>query len=385
MHAAGGGYDGLRMRTLGCIGIFSLMALSLRAGWDPRLAADYLDARQQEWFRWPPAKATGGTCLSCHTGATYLLARPALRRVLDESLPASYETRLLAGLRARVGLLEAGEVSPAFTAGPRASQCLGVEAVFAALFLVLADSGGATLEADARAALDRLWSLQIGEGSQKGAWLWFNLGLDPFEMPPSQFFGAAVAALAAGSAPVQYRKQSQVQERIAELNAYLARERGSQPLHNRLMLLWASTRLPEALPEEARRSTIDEIWRKQEADGGWTVASLGPWNAHPGAPVSKGSSSYATGLVAAVLEAVEIAPADLRLARALAWLESHQDRQAGYWDAQSMNKHYPPGSMQSQFMRDAATAFAALALSKAWERKPEALWVRQTGISFSPR
>ena len=43
-------------------------------------AAQYLDARQQAWFEWKPAIASGrGPCLSCHTGMTYLLARPALR------------------------------------------------------------------------------------------------------------------------------------------------------------------------------------------------------------------------------------------------------------------------------------------------------------------
>jgi hypothetical protein len=177
-----------------------------------------------------------------------------------------------------------------------------------------------------------------------------------------------VAALAAGNAPAEYRKQPKVQQRIAELNAYFARERESQPLHNRLMLLWASTKLPDALPEAARRSTIEEIWRKQEADGGWMIDSLGPWKEHPGAPVSKASNSYATGLIASVLEAVDVNPADPRLARALAWLESHQDRRGGYWEAGSMNKQYEPGSMQAQFMRDAATAFAALALSEAWGR-----------------
>ena len=356
------------MRIFTFLGIFPLMALSLCGGWDARLAASYLDARQQEWLRWPPAKATGGTCLSCHTGATYLLARPALRRVLGESRPTSYETGLLEGLRARAGLLEAKEVFPAFAAEPLASQCLGVEAVFAALFLSLADTGGATLDADAQKGFDRLWSLQLRQGSARGAWPWFNLDLDPYEMPNSLFYGAAVAALAAGNAPAEYRKQPKVQQRIAELNAYFARERESQPLHNRLMLLWASTKLPDALPEAARRSTIEEIWRKQEADGGWTIDSLGPWKEHPGAPVSKASNSYATGLIASVLEAVDVNPADPRLARALAWLESHQDRRGGYWEAGSMNKQYEPGSMQAQFMRDAATAFAALALSGAWGR-----------------
>jgi len=32
-----------------------------------------------------------------------------------------------------------------------------------------------------------------------------------------------------------------------------------------------------------------------------------------------------------------------------------------------MNKHFTPGSMQDQFMRDAATGFAALALAEAGE------------------
>jgi hypothetical protein len=53
------------------------------------------------------------------------------------------------------------------------------------------------------------------------------------------------------------------------------------------------------------------------------------------------------------------------MARALAWLKSHQDRQTGAWKADSLNKRYPADSMQSLFMQDAATAFASLALIEA--------------------
>jgi hypothetical protein len=70
--------------------------------WNKRLAADYLDGRQQTWFAWKPAAAKGGPCMSCHTGLTYLLARPALRKALKEPAPTEYETGLLAGLRARL-------------------------------------------------------------------------------------------------------------------------------------------------------------------------------------------------------------------------------------------------------------------------------------------
>ena len=81
-----------------------LTALPGVAGdWSPELAARYLDSRQKEWFAWPNAKRPGGPCISCHTGATYLLARPALRRVLGEAEPTTYEIGLVDGLRARVG------------------------------------------------------------------------------------------------------------------------------------------------------------------------------------------------------------------------------------------------------------------------------------------
>ena len=54
------------------------------ADWNPRLAAQYLDSRQKEWFAWPRANAGAKPCVSCHTGVTYLLARPALREALGE-------------------------------------------------------------------------------------------------------------------------------------------------------------------------------------------------------------------------------------------------------------------------------------------------------------
>src|SRR5215831_15106382 len=117
------------------------------ADWNPRLAASYLDSRQQAWAEWPKAKAKGGTCVSCHTGAIYLMARPALARVLGEKERTRYEAGLLDSLRARLDLVEA-------TPGR------GVESIFAALFLSL-ESGGPTLSPDARKAFDRLWALQI--------------------------------------------------------------------------------------------------------------------------------------------------------------------------------------------------------------------------------
>src|SRR5215469_8296533 len=55
--------------------------------WNPRLAADYLDAREEAWYKWQIAGINGGPCISCHTPVPYLLARPALRRILGEPQP----------------------------------------------------------------------------------------------------------------------------------------------------------------------------------------------------------------------------------------------------------------------------------------------------------
>ena len=77
-------------------------------------------------------------------------------------------------------------------------------------------------------------------------------------------------------------------------------------------------------------------------------------------------SAEAIGEMARALEQAGVAPSDPALARALAWLRTHQDPQ-GYWDATSMNHKYESGSMMELFMRDAATGFAALALLNAGE------------------
>jgi len=301
-----------------------------------------------------------GPCVSCHTGVTYLLARPALRRALGESQPTAYETGLLNGMRARVA-----KKDPKALAKEPVSQKLGVEAILSALFLAIEDTGRPTMSPEASQAFEQLWSSQVREGKAKGAWPWFSYDLDPWETPESVFYGAALAALAAGSAPGEYRDRPEIRERVNGLNEYLKREQQTQPLHNRLTLLWASSKLPSALPESLRRPIIDEILGKQQADGGWTIESLGPWEPHPQAPLSVGSNSYATGFVAFVLQQAGVARSHPGLRGALRWLASHQDRQSGCWPADSMNKRYEIDAMPVRFMQDAATAFATLGLLEA--------------------
>lgn len=309
-----------------------LLALSLCGDWSPRLAANYLDGREKDWFAWKTAQTAGGPCVSCHTGVTYLLVRPELRRKLGESQPTSYETGLL-------NTLHSTGFGPGFAKEPMASQAAGVQTIHAALFL---------------GDLDSLWSRQITEGKDKGAWKWFHLDLDPWEMPDSTYYGATLAALALRNASADQRAAHE--KEVAMLTDYLKREYASQPLHNRLMLLWAG---PKMVPD--RKALLSDIWKLQQPDGGWAIGSLGPWKR---APRSSGSDAYATGFVAHVL-LKDHQPIDKRVQRALEWLKSHQDREQGFWAATSMNREYPPDSMMAKFMQDAATGFAALALLEA--------------------
>ena len=328
------------MRTRHFLVALALSAPAFAASWSPQRAADYLDGRQKEWFAWPRAASADGPCVSCHTGLPYLLARPALRRVLGEKQPTQYETGLLNRLRVKAGAEPPGALQ-------------GVETVFAALFLAGQDGDAPST----RAAFRQLWALQRQDAPLHGAALWYSAGLDPWETPAASYYGSALAALALSAAPSAIRTAPEAQEHIHALQDFLRGDSKDRPWHNRLALLWASTKLPELLGAPARRALIDEILQKQQPDGGWTIESLGPWAAHPDAPASAGSNAYASAFTVYVLQ-----QAGVSSPRALEWLQAHQDPETGAWPAVSMNKHYPAGSMEEKFLQDAATAFAALAL-----------------------
>src|SRR6201987_5758443 len=71
-------------------------------GW-ARAAAQYLDDREAWWQGWDHANRDHGTkCVSCHTQATYALARPALHSLLGESNPSPGEKAMLADVEKRV-------------------------------------------------------------------------------------------------------------------------------------------------------------------------------------------------------------------------------------------------------------------------------------------
>jgi hypothetical protein len=329
------------------VAILVATASTLSADWSPELAARYLDGRQKEWFSWKPAMSADGPCVSCHTGMTYLMARPALRRRLKEAQPTMYEVGLLDRLRKKVDATPSGPLH-------------NVEMIFSAMFFSR-DEATQTMSAHTQKAFDQMWAAQSTEGETKGGWRWYAVNLDPWENSESHFYGSSLAAIALTQTPAEYRSALKVREKAAALNAYLMDSASSRRLHDRLALLLARSFIPDSL----RQSIVADALAKQQADGGWTIESLGPWMAHPDAPPSSGVNAYTTAFTTFALLRAGVAPSDARLSKALTWLQSHQDPSTGAWAAMSMNKRYPEGSMESRFMQDAATAFATLALVEA--------------------
>lgn len=366
------------------IRLAALLALAVApafcADWNARLAAQYLDSREKEWDAWPTALHSGVACVSCHTGLPYLLSRPALRQALNEKTgPTLYEGVLVASMRATVIRTDANDLFGGLK-GLIVDQVYGAQVVLASLVLAMDDAPRGKLSAEGEKAFARLWSTQLKSGPDKGNWLWSDFDLDPWETKDAAFYGGALGALATGLAPANYQARPVIQENLAALRAYLRAGQSTQPLHNRLFLLWASSKLLDLLRDADKQAILDELWSKQQADGGWTLQSLGQWKTRDKAPAAVGSNSYATALVAFTVEQAGVRPSQAGLSKALGWLRTHQDPQGGYWAADSMNHKHDPGTVPEKFMSDAATGYATAALLAAGDEG-----VQQTASNSKPR
>jgi squalene-hopene/tetraprenyl-beta-curcumene cyclase len=350
--------------------------------WNPRLAEQYMDSRQKEWVAWPMAMHSGVACVSCHTGLTYLLARPALRQALGEKTgPTLYEDVLDASMRATVIRTDANDLFAGLK-GPIVGQVYGAQVVLASLVLAMDDAPRGKLSPEGEKAFDRMWSLQLKSDPDKGAWPWSDFDLDPWETKDAAFYGAALAALATGLAPADYQARPEIQENIAALRAYLREGQKTTPLHNRVFLLWASSKVRGLLPDAGQQAILSELWSKQQPDGGWSIQSLGQWKKRDAAePVAVGSNAYATALIAFAALQAGVQPSQPNLSKALAWLKTHQDPQGGFWTAESMNhKHSTHGVMAEKFMSDAATGYATAALLAAGDEG-----IQRTASNSKPR
>jgi squalene-hopene/tetraprenyl-beta-curcumene cyclase len=357
----------------GAAGAF-LGPLEIKAAklWDEKAAAAYLDERAVWWMGWPKAARDHETfCVSCHTAVPYAMSRPALGRALGERGPSLNERRLLENVSKRVRLWK--EVAPFYTDADRGAyktvESRGTESVLNALILASNDASKdvptGRLSDDTRTAFRNMWAEQQTSGDRKGAWLWLRFQNEPWEADDSDFYGAAIAAVAVGTAPEDYRARPEIQNNLKMLREYLNRQYEAQTLSNRVVLLWASAKLPGLIEPERQKAILSEVLGKQQADGGWSLSSLsGAWTRNDGTPQEAKSDGYATGLIALALEQARIPPENAQLKQGLAWLAGHQNKTDGFWPAYSLNKneghHISPDT--ARFMNDAATAYAVLAL-----------------------
>ena len=346
--------------------------------WDQKAAAAYLDQRASWWMAWPRASRDHETfCISCHTAVPYAMSRPTLRSALGEQGPSANERKLLDNVAKRVRLWK--EVAPFYSDADRGVyktvESRGTESVLNALILSSNDANNGTqsprLSDDTRTAFANMWAEQQTAGDQKGAWQWLRFKNEPWEADDSDYYGASLAAIAVGTAPENYRVRPEIQDNLKMLREYLNREYTTQTLSNRAVLLWASAKSPGLLGGERQKALVSELLSKQQADGGWSLTSMaGDWKRHDGTAQEAQSDGYATGLITFALEQSGIPSDNPQLRKGLAWLASHQNKTDGFWLAYSLNNneehHISPDT--ARFMKDAATAYAVLALSESKSR-----------------
>ncbi len=357
--------------TAGLTPLLAHVALGDELNWNTQGAARFLSSRQQAWLDFTVKRAEkrgqsqNAACASCHTVLPSLLAEPAIEQALGREERSPYTMVFVDRIRDKV-------MRPDAPQNARFGYLKSAEPIIYALALVLEDreQHQTALSRETEEALRRMWAEQLRKGNDKGSWAWPDTSLDPWETPESVYYGTALAALAVGNAPGDYLKRPEVKEQLTEMSDYLRVNFSKQIIHHRLAALWGSAYLPNIVSASDRKSTLEELWRSQNPDGGWSWKAIGPWKPRQDsfvASVATGSDSdgYATAYTASALRQAGIQPSDPGLHRALAWLTAHQNADTGGWEAKSVNGLYPDDPVLGHLMGDAASAYAVIALSKA--------------------
>lgn len=307
-------------------------------------AVKYLDQGARAW-------SGARKCISCHTTGTYMLVRPALTAQLGPP-PREMRNQFVVALK-DLAALKRDELHKSTRPG---------QVIYAAAGLAEWDAHVTkSLSPETEQALKLMFEIQLDTGTWGSADCW-----PPYES--DAFHEATVAAIAVADAPgwLANLKDASLRVGAERLKHYLRTER---PPHDygRVLLLWASARMPELLDKEQQEALVDMIWKHQRDDGGWSIRTFATpeaWGRGNRAEKLRRepefhrppSDGHQTGMAIVALREAGVPAADPRIQRALAWLMKNQ-RSSGRWWTRSLNadgRHYITYS---------GTAFPLLALS----------------------
>jgi len=302
--------------------------------WNASLSAKYLDDREVYWQGWEHAARDQQTqCVSCHTQLPYALSRPLLRSQLKEQGVSAPEQKMLADITKRVSMWS--ELEPFYTdpAPSRGVQARGTESVLNAFILTCYDAQTGHLSETTKKAFDNAWDLQLKTGTDAGSWPWLNFQTQPWESTDSAYQGATFTALAVGMAPDNYQGSAAIRPQVTLLRSYLKQHYASEPLVNKLMLLWASAKFRGLLTPAEQMNLVAETMALQQPDGGWSLTAFGHFKRKDSTELETKSDGYATGLAVLAIEEAKLIPGDPRIQSALDWLSKNQSEQEGSWTA----------------------------------------------------
>jgi hypothetical protein len=303
------------------------------SAWSAAGAASYLDDHAAGWLETRFEVGNLQCAMTCHTTFSFAVARGALPS------PSSALATLRQRIGERVALEGPWRKQHAFYGKPSSAswrRSLATESVLNAAALALSDEGETSPAT--RRAIARMWEMQRDDG----AWSWLDFGLEPWEAGNDDW-GAAMAALAAGVAKVDETAN------LARLRSYLRERRAEMRMLDALALVWASLHMDGLLDATGRAAILARVAGAQHESGGFSTAAL------IGSKKEMPPDGIASGLFALVT-----CRTGSRNESAIRWLERNQ-RPDGAWPAQSISTGR---TRSNRFMKNAATAFAVLALTQ---------------------
>ena len=291
-----------------------------------KAALDYIDNGALAWSK-------ERKCVSCHTNGSYLFTRPALTGMIGNP-PQEMRDFF-------VQQLDKLQVKDRKVLRKRENA---TQVAYVAAGLAEWDKHVSNhLSTETDRALRLLFEVQREDGAFNNHNCW-----PPLES--SYFHSATVAAMAITSAPGWLASSAgdspELLDQFEQLKTFL---RDSEPPHDygRLLLLWASARIPDLIDSERKQSIIEMILDRQKSDGGWSIRTFATpesWGKGNRAEKLRAepeldnppSDGHLTGLAVIVLRESGVCKTDPQIRKAIKWILNNQ-RQSGRWWTRSLN------------------------------------------------